>query len=394
MILTARRVAILAAVNTALAPFAIDAYLPAMAVLADHIGTSIHHAELSISVFLAGFAIGQLLFGPLSDRYGRRPILLGGLVVFLLASLAITSIGSLGELLAWRFVQALGGGACVVNSAAIVRDCFSGREAASVLSTMAMVMMLAPLVAPVVGSGLLYLTDWWLIFVFLAAYAAFLLWLMGTQLPETRPPGQPAASFRQVLGHYASLMRHREGMGYVCAVAASFGGLFAFVTASPFVYMEHFGLSPASYPFALGCNVVVIAASNRINIALLKHRAPLQNLFLGLGLQGIAVLLLVVAVALGLASLPVVVVLVMLYSGMLGLVTPNAMSLLLDRFGHVSATATAFMGAAKFGAAALAGVMVGVFEIEGLWPMVLTMLAASLFGNVMLSRLAGRPVHA
>lgn len=394
MILTARRVAILAAVNTALAPFAIDAYLPAMAALADHIGTSIHHAELSISVFLAGFAIGQLMFGPLSDRYGRRPILLGGLVVFLLASLAITAIDSLGELLAWRFVQALGGGACVVNSAAIVRDCFSGREAASVLSTMAMVMMLAPLVAPVVGSGLLYLADWWLIFVFLAAYAAFLLWLMGTRLPETRPPHQPAASFRQVLGHYASLVRHREGMGYVCAVAASFGGLFAFVTASPFVYMQYFGLSPASYPFVLGCNVVVIAASNRVNIALLRHRSPLQNLFLGLGGQGIAALLLVVAVALGLASLPVVVALVMLYSAMLGLVTPNAMSLLLDRFGHVSATATAFMGAAKFGAAALAGVMVGAFEIENLWPMVLTMLAASLFGNVMLARLAGRPVPA
>ncbi len=159
MSLNARRVAILVAANTALAPFAIDAYLPAMAALAARVGASIHHTELSISVFLAGFAIGQLLFGPLSDRLGRKPVLLGGLVVFMLASLAITTIGSLSELLVWRFVQALGGGACVVNSAAIVRDCFSGREAASVMSTMVMIMMLAPLVAPVVGSGLLYLAD-------------------------------------------------------------------------------------------------------------------------------------------------------------------------------------------------------------------------------------------
>jgi MFS transporter, DHA1 family, multidrug resistance protein len=392
--LNPRRVALLVAANTALAPFAIDAYLPAMSVLAEHVGASIHHTELSISIFLAGFAIGQLLFGPLSDRLGRKPVLLAGLVAFLLASLAITTIDSLTELLAWRFVQALGGGACVVNSAAIVRDCFSGREAASVMSTMAMIMMLAPLVAPVVGSGLLYLAGWWLIFVFLAAYAAFLLWLMGTRLPETRAPGQPVASFRQVLANYKSVLRHREGMGYICAVAASFGGLFAFVTASPYLYLEHFGLSPATYPLVFGINVVVIALSNRVNIHLLRSRTPQQNLHLGLSVQLVAALALSLAAAAGLASLPVVVVLVMVYAGMIGLITPNAMSSLLDQFGHMSATATAMMGGIKFGAAALAGVMVGAFEIESLWPMVLTMLVASLVGNAGLRRLSRKPAHA
>ncbi|MCE8036961.1 MULTISPECIES: multidrug effflux MFS transporter [unclassified Halomonas] len=394
MTLTPGRVSLLVAINTALAPFAIDAYLPAMGVLAASIGASIHHTELSISVFLAGFAIGQLLFGPVSDRLGRKPVLLSGLVVFLLASLMLATVGSLTELLAWRFVQALGGGACVVNSAAIVRDCFSGRQAASVISTMAMIMMLAPLVAPLFGSAMLYLSGWRVIFVFLAGYAAFLLWLMSTRLPETRDPNHPVASFPQVLCNYASVIRHREGLGYICAVSASFGGLFAFVTASPFVYMEHFGLSPATYPFVLGANVIFIALSNRLNIHLLKSRTPLQNLYLGLAIQMVAASGLVMAVMTGMASLPVVVALVMLYSGMIGLISPNAMALLLDHFGHMSATATALMGAAKFGSAALAGVMVGAFEIENLWPMVLTMLVASLFGNVMLSRLAGRPVHA
>ncbi|RCV87810.1 multidrug effflux MFS transporter [Billgrantia montanilacus] len=387
MTLNPRRVALLVAANTALAPFAIDAYLPAMSALADSIGSSIHHTELSISVFLGGFAIGQLLFGPLSDRVGRKPVLLGGLVVFLMASLAITTIGTLPELLAWRFLQALGGGACVVNSAAIVRDCFSGREAASVMSTMVMIMMLAPLVAPVVGSGLLYLADWWLIFVFLAVYAAFLLWLMGTRLPETRDPGQPVASLRQVLFNYASVLRHREAMGYICAVAASFGGLFAFITASPYIYLEHFGLSPAMYPVVFGANVLVIALSNRVNIHLLASRTPQQNLHIGLSIQLVAAVALALAAAVGLASLPVVVLLVMVYAGMIGLITPNAMSALLDHFGHMSATATAMMGGIKFGSAALAGVMVGAFEIESLWPMVLTMLLASLAGNVALRRL-------
>ncbi|MCE9683479.1 multidrug effflux MFS transporter [Halomonas alkalisoli] len=393
MNLNPRRVALLVAANTALAPFAIDAYLPAMSALADSIGASIHHTELSISVFLAGFAIGQLLFGPLSDRVGRKPVLLGGLVVFLLASLAITTIGTLPELLAWRFVQALGGGACVVNSAAIVRDCFSGREAASVMSTMVMIMMLAPLVAPVVGSGLLYLADWWLIFVFLAVYAVFLLWFMGTRLPETRDPGQPVASLRQVLANYASVLRHREAMGYICAVAASFGGLFAFITASPYIYLEYFGLSPAMYPVVFSANVLVIALSNRVNIYLLASRTPQQNLQIGLSIQLVAAMALALAAALGLASLPVVVLLVMVYAGMIGLITPNAMSALLDHFGHMSATATAMMGGIKFGSAALAGVMVGLFEIESLWPMVLTMLLASLIGNLGLRRLAGKPAH-
>ena len=394
MSLNPRRVALLVAANTALAPFAIDAYLPAMSVLADHVGASIHHTELSISTFLAGFAIGQLLFGPLSDRLGRKPVLLAGLLAFLLASLAITTVDSLTELLVWRFVQALGGGACVVNSAAIVRDCFSGREAARVMSTMAMIMMLAPLVAPVVGSGLLYLGDWWLIFVFLAAYGVFLLWWLGTRLPETRPPGAPAAGFGEVLANYASVLRHRAGMGYICAVAASFGGLFAFVTASPYVYLEHFGLTPATYPLVFGINVVVIALSNRVNIYLLRDRTPGQNLALGLLVQLAAATALGLAAALGAATLPVVVVLVMVYAGMIGLITPNAMSLLLDEFGHMSATATALMGFIKFGAAALAGVMVGAFEIESLWPMVLTMLVASALGNLGLRRLAGGAAHA
>ncbi|ATH78426.1 Bcr/CflA family drug resistance efflux transporter [Vreelandella venusta] len=382
MELNPRRVALLVAANTALAPFAIDAYLPAMGVLAESIGASIHHTELSISMFLFGFALGQLCFGPLSDRMGRKPVLLSGLVVFMLASLMITTADSLTSLLAWRFVQALGGGACVVNSAAIVRDCFSGREAARVMSTMAMIMMLAPLVAPAVGSLLLHIAGWWLIFVFLAVYAGFLLWLLGTRLPETRDPGLPAATPRQVLVNYASVLRHREGMGYICAVAASFAGLFAFVTASPFLYLDYFSLSPGVYPLVFGVNVVMIALSNRLNIHLLRKRTPQQNLRFGLTVQLCAALALVAATAFDLATLPVVVALVMLFTGMIGLITPNAISSLLDHFGHISATATALLGGIQFSCGALAGVLVGLFQVEHLWPMVLTMLGAALLGNI------------
>lgn len=391
MELNPRRVALLVAANTALAPFAIDAYLPAMGILAENINASIHHTELSISMFLFGFAIGQLCFGPVSDRYGRKPVLLSGLVVFMLASLMITTVDSLSSLLLWRFIQALGGGACVVNSAAIVRDCFSGREAAKVMSTMAMIMMLAPLIAPAVGSVLLYIAGWWLIFVFLAVYAGFLLWLLGTRLPETRDTSLPAASPRQVVRNYASVLRHREAMGYICAVAASFAGLFAFITASPFLYLEYFGLSPGVYPLVFGVNVVMIALSNRVNIHLLRKRTPQQNLRLGLVIQFIAAAGLVVATAFNVASIYVVVPLVMLFTGMIGLITPNAIASLLDHFGHISATATALLGGIQFSCGALAGVLVGLFQVEHLWPMVLTMLGAALLGNIGVRQLTKTP---
>ncbi|MBF7053429.1 Bcr/CflA family multidrug efflux MFS transporter [Halomonas sp. KAO] len=389
MTLNARRLALLVAANTALAPFAIDAYLPAMAALAEDIGASIHHTELSLSAFLAGFALGQLIFGPVSDRVGRKPVLLGGLVVFLLASLVITSVGSLPELLAWRFVQALGGGATVVNSAAIVRDCFHGREAAKVMSTMAIIMLMAPLAAPVVGSALLYLGDWWLIFVFLAVYAGFLMWLLGTRLPETRAPGRFATTPRQVLGNYVSVLRDRRAMGFIAAASMTFAGLFAFVTASPFLYLEHFGLTPSLYPLVFGVNVVIMVAANRLNIRLLRWYTPLQNLRLGLGVQLVAGLGLALVVATGLESLVTMVPLIMLFAGTIGLVAPNAITSLLDRFPHMSATAAALQGSIQFSCGALAGVLVGAFEIDSAWPMVGTMLGATLLANLGIRVLAG-----
>lgn len=387
--LDSRRVALLVAANTALAPFAIDAYLPAIPALAQSVGASVHLTELSVSVFLFGFALGQLVFGPLSDRLGRRPVLFAGISVFLLASLAITQVESLEALWAWRFVQALGGGASVVNSAAIVRDCFSGREAAKVLSTMVMILLLAPLVAPALGSLLLYLADWWLIFAFLAVYAAFVLWLLSRYLPETHGRDPNAASFAQVLRNYRTVMRNREAMGYICAVAMSFAGMFAFITGSPFLYMEYFGLSPAAYPFVFGANILVMAGSNRLNIRLLKRRAPQRNLLLGLGIQLGAGLALVAVFALGLDSLHVVVPLMVVFVGMQGLISPNAMSSMLDHFPHMSATATAFMGSVQFSCGALAGVLVGAFEVHNAWPVVLTMLGAAIIGNFGVRWLAG-----
>nr|WP_286009806.1 Bcr/CflA family multidrug efflux MFS transporter [Salinicola sp. S1-1-2] len=391
--MTARRLALLVAANTALAPLAIDAYLPAMPALAEAVGASVHHTELSLSIFLLGFALGQLICGPLSDRFGRKPVLLSGLVVFLLSSLALTQVASLQALWAMRFLQALGGGACVVNSAAIVRDRFTGREAAKVMSTMVMILMMAPLVAPAIGSVLLHLADWWLIFLFLAVYAAFLLWLLGRHLPEThgRDPQAPGAG--QILRNYATVLRHREAMGYILAVSMSFAGMFAFITGSPYLYMSHYGLSSALYPFVFGANILIMASSSRLNIRLLRTRTPQQNLLLGLGIQLGAGLTLVALVATGLDSIFTIAPLMVLFVGMQGLIGPNAMSSMLDHFPHMSATATALQGCLQFTCGAMTGALVGAFELASAWPTVLTMLGATLLGNLGVRALAGRALR-
>ncbi|WP_106478566.1 Bcr/CflA family multidrug efflux MFS transporter [Phytohalomonas tamaricis] len=383
----ARRLALLVAANTALAPLAIDAYLPAIPALAEHVGASVHHTELSISVFLLGFALGQLIFGPLSDRLGRKPVLLGGITTFMLASLAITQVNDLQMLWLLRFIQALGGGACVVNSPAIVRDCFQGREAAKVLSTMVLILMLAPLAAPSIGSMLLLMGGWWLIFAFLGVYAAFLLWLVITQLPETKlreahPPG-----VRQVLRNYASVLKHREAMGYIAAVAFSFAGLFAFITSSPYVYISYYGVSTSVYPFLFGANIIVMAASNRLNIRLLGKYSPQRLLRIGLGIQLTAGIALVLVIAAGLDTVLVMMVLIMMFVGVGGLITPNAVSAMLDHFPKMSATANAVLGSLQFTTGGLVGFLVSGFEIPSVWPMVIGMLGASVLANILIRTL-------
>lgn len=380
--------ALLVAANTALAPLAIDAYLPALPQIASDLGTSIHRAEVSISIFLVGFAIGQLVCGPLSDRLGRKPVLLAGLLVFVTASVMLAFASSLSELFAWRFLQALGGGASVVNSSAIVRDCFQGREAAKVMSTMAMIMMVAPLAAPAIGSLLLLFSGWKAIFIFLAGYACVVLVVVAIRLPETSLVRCKGMTLTGVMRNYASVVTHRESLGYICAVSMSFSGLMAFVTASPFVYMELLGISPSSYPFVFGANVLFVATCSRLNVRLLRHRSPRQNLLLGVGIQLVSSLGLVMVTLAGAVTIYSVVPLVMIFVGAIGLVTPNAIASVLENFPHISATAAAVMGGVKFICAGFVGFLVAFFEVDSIWPMVLMMLGVSIVGNLGLRWLA------
>lgn len=233
---------------TALGPLATDIYLPAMPAMADALDTGPDQVQLTLSIYMAGFALAQLVCGPLSDRYGRKPILVLGVALFLVASLICAFAPRIEPLLVGRFLQAFGGAVGPVLGRAAVRDIHGPVESARFLSYIASTMALAPAVAPLMGAGLLLFFGWQAVFMFLAIYAVALLVIIVLFMPESLPvdqrqsihPGVILANFRMLLGQRAFL-------GYTLTNAAGFSGLFAFLSGSSFVMIEFMELSPPHY---------------------------------------------------------------------------------------------------------------------------------------------------
>ncbi len=233
---------------TALGPLATDMYLPAMPAMAEALDTGPDRVQLTLSLYMAGFALAQLLCGPVSDRFGRKPVMVLGLGLFLAASLLCALAPSIEWLLVGRFLQAFGGAAGPVLGRAAVRDIHGPIEAGRILSYMASTMALAPALAPIVGAGLLLLFGWESVFVVLALYAAVMLAVLVVLLPESLPrarrqsihPGAILANFRMLLGQ-------RAFVGYTLVNAAAFSGLFAYLSGSSFVLIEYLGVAPTLY---------------------------------------------------------------------------------------------------------------------------------------------------
>ncbi|RUO29027.1 multidrug transporter [Aliidiomarina sedimenti] len=369
----------------ALGPLAIDAYLPAIPSMANDLNTSLHQIEITLSLFLLGFAAGQLFGGPLSDKHGRRLTILIGLTLFMLGSL-LTAIGWRIELL-WvgRLLQAFGGGMGVVNTMAMVRDRYSGRESAQVLSQIVTILMIAPLAAPFIGSFLLLFADWRAIFMFLFAYAAVLLLVLRLNLPETRLAQH--VTIISPLRRYLAVLKSRPALAFLFSTAMANAGMFAFITGSPGVYMGHYGASEALYPFLFGANILTLTISNQINIRLLRHfdaRLILRAAQYGQLLIGATMLAALLWLPLTLFTL---VPLVMLFVGMQGFIVANGMSSATDFFPHSAATATALISASGFTLGAISGALVGFFGDGSPLAMVSIMAICPLLGIVLRSLL-------
>ncbi len=349
---------VLLAMLTAVGPLGIDMYLPAMAQMSASLNSDIHHVELSVSTFLIGFATGQILGGPLSDRFGRKPIILAGLIIYTLASATLVWTSTLNQLLILRVFQALGGGLAVVNSPAIVRDLFSGKDIARVLSMVAIIMMSAPLFAPVMGSGILTLGEWPLIFALLSVYSGVLIIVLLTLLPESHPPERRLRQ-RPWKG-YARVLSHPLARFYIICLAAGSSGMFVFITASPYLYLEYFGQSEHVFPWLFGANVITIMFTNRLNMWLLNRFSTSQLIATGVSIQiAAASLLLVLCLTEEWFLLTTVVPLMMLYVGALGLIISNSLGTIMQYFRDDAGSATALTGVCQFSGGALAGLLWG-----------------------------------
>ncbi len=367
---------LLLAMLTAISPLAIDMYLPAMALMATDLATDIHWVELSVSAYLLGFAIGQLSGGPLSDRFGRKPLIMIGLLVFTLSSYYLIDADSLSELLWLRVVQALGGGLATVNAAAIVRDLFRGADVARTLSMVAMITMMAPLLAPVLGALLLSLSGWRTIFLTLTVYGGVALLLLSTLLPESHPPC--ARKRRWPVQDYRRVLSHPRARILILALSLSYSGMFIFITASPYLYLEHFSRTPQQFPWLFGANILVMMVMNRLNIWLLNRYHSQVILRAGLTLQACCALLMVTLFSLHpAASLWLVLPLMMVFIGSLGLVGANATAMILHHFRDISATANALAGVLQFCGGALAGLLWAQLHNGTPLPMVAMMLTTA-----------------
>jgi DHA1 family bicyclomycin/chloramphenicol resistance-like MFS transporter len=358
-----RSLAILLAMLTAVAPFAVDMYLPAMQAMALDLSTPIHYVEISISTFLFGFAIGQLIGGPASDRFGRKPMIALGLILFSITSLMLTQTESIDQLLFLRALQAIGGGMATVNSTAMIRDLFSGDEMAKVLSMVAIVMMSAPLIAPMLGAFVVKFFDWQAIFLCLSIYSISVMLLLLWRLPETNPretkSKNKAIQDKEIKPSlwqsYKRVLTHRQAMGYIVAISFAFSGMFVFITSSAFTYLEYYSVSVQLFPFLFGANVLVMMLMNRINVWALNHYASANILTAGLLIQ------LTCGIALVIASytevdLYLIVALNMLFVGSLGLIAANATAGALNFFPDISGTATAVIGVTEFTLGAIVGI--------------------------------------
>ncbi|MCC5808813.1 MAG: multidrug effflux MFS transporter [Ectothiorhodospiraceae bacterium] len=350
------RLAILLGMTVALGPLALDTYLPAFPDIALHFGVDSAAVGLTLSVYVAVLGAGQLLGGPLSDRYGRARVLFAGLAVFAVSCVMIARAETLSQVLAWRVVQGLGGAWCAVSVPAIVRDTVRGNESARLFSLIGLIMFAAPALAPAIGTLVLVVTDWQGIFLLLAAYALLvgvLLYLGLFRRVETRRIETP---LHTLLTNYAVVLKHSVAMRFVLLQALVFSVMLVFITHASFIYQEWFGLSSAVFSALFAMNVAGMAMANLLNRRLLLTLPSTLILRAGVVVQAVAATLLALS-AWFQPPVYVVAALIMVAVASMGAIIPNNMSNALEFFPRLGGTAAAVMGATQF---MLAGVISAV----------------------------------
>ncbi|MFI8893925.1 multidrug effflux MFS transporter [Streptomyces paradoxus] len=367
---------------TATPQLAMDMYLPSLPKVTASLHAPAAIVQLTLTGCLAGMALGQLLVGPMSDRWGRRRPLLVGLVVYVVATALCALAPSAAALIAFRLLQGLAGAAGIVIARAVVRDLYEGVAMARFFSTLMLVSGFAPIAAPLIGGQILRLTDWRGVFVVLAVTGAALTVLVGVKLPETLPAHERhGGGVGEALRSMRTLLADRVFTGYTVAAGFAFAALFAYISASPFVIQEIYGASPQTFSLLFGLNAVGLMAVGQINGKVLVGRVSLDKVLaagLAVATLAAAALLLVSTGALGDVGLvPTAAALFVLVSSM-GLTMPNTQALALMRTRRDAGAASALLGMSSFLIAAVVSPLVGIAGDHSAVPMAVVQLVAAL----------------
>ncbi|MFF4208131.1 multidrug effflux MFS transporter [Streptomyces sp. NPDC001796] len=367
---------------TATPPLAMDMYLPSLPEVTRSLHAPAATVQLTLTGCLAGMALGQLLVGPMSDKWGRRRPLLTGLVVYVLATALCALAPSVEALVAFRLVQGLAGAAGIVIARAVVRDLYDGNAMARFFSTLMLISGVAPIVAPLIGGQILRVTDWRGVFVVLTLVGIALTALVWVRLPETlEPAGRNGGGVGAALRSMRTLLADRVFTGYTVAGGFAFAALFAYVSASPFVIQEIYGASPQTFSLLFGLNSVGLVVAGQVNGKVLVGRVSLDRvLAVGLTVVTLAAtaLLLMATGALGEVGLPPVAAALFVLMSAMGITLPNTQALALMRTRHHAGSASALLGTTSFLIGAVASPLVGVAGEGTAVPMAVVQLAAAL----------------
>jgi DHA1 family bicyclomycin/chloramphenicol resistance-like MFS transporter len=364
----------------ALGPLSMDMYLPGLPSMAGELGASASAAQLTLTGSMLGLALGQVLAGPVSDVLGRRRPLLVGLAAFIAASVACALAPTIASLVGLRVVQGFAGAAAIVIARAIVRDLVSGVEAARLFALLFLVAGAAPILAPLVGGQLLFVTDWRGVFLVLGAIGAVLLAAVSLAVPETlAPERRQAGGLRRTMSTFRQLVADSSFVACGLGLALPFAAMAAYIAGSAFVLQEVYGLSPQAFSAAFAVNAVGIVVAAQAGRALLGRVTSAQLLTVATATQAVGAIALATAVATG-AGLAVVLPSLFVVVGAVGLSMPSASALALDRHPEVAGSASALLGLAQFGLGAAVVPLVGIAGPSTATPMVVCITALALGG--------------
>src|SRR6186713_12391 len=359
---------------TAIGPFSIDMYLPAFPDIAKNLHTTVAQVTLSLSSFFIGISVGQLLYGPLLERFGRKKPLYIGLCIYLLASIGCALAGSVNALIALRLLQALGGCVGMVAARAMVRDLFEVKENAKIFSTLMLVVAVSPIIAPTLGGYITSVLGWRYVFAMLIIVDLIILAGIYFLLPESKKP-DPNFSLRPapIIKNFAGVIMHPQFYTYALTAAISAAGLYAYIGGSPHVFMEIFKVSEKQYGWIFALIALGLISTSQINSLLLRNYTSEQIIKVAAWCQSVIGILMALITFFGWGDVFITIFLIFIFLCTQGFVFPNASALSMASLGHIARNASALMGAIQMSIGAGTSALVSVFQNHTALPMTAVM---------------------